>query len=161
MEALLSAGADITEHGDSVTVAKKTLKAFEFDASECPDIFPALAVLAAYCEGTTTIKGTSRLTYKESDRASTIAQELGKLGVSIDISTENLMVIHGPLEKHNDDTPAVVSSHNDHRIAMAAATVAIGLEQSVEIEKAEAVDKSYPAFWDDLELVTKTGNRKV
>ena len=152
-EALRLAGADVAWSGDVVTTGKKPLRAFDFDASDCPDLFPALAALAAYCEGVTTIRGTSRLAHKESDRALTIASELGKLGVNIDISAENLMVVRGPLERRGDGSPVTVSSHNDHRIAMAAATVALGLGRPVEIEGAEAVEKSYPAFWDDLRSV--------
>jgi len=155
LEALEFAGADISWNENSVTVRKSALKAFDFDATHCPDLFPALAALAAYCPGSSSITGTNRLTHKESDRAATIAGELGKLGVNIDISRRNIMTVTGPLAYPPATEPVVVSSHNDHRIAMAAATVALGMGGEVEITQAEAVDKSYPAFWEDLSKVTQ------
>ena len=58
-----------------------TLNAFEFDATDCPDLFPPLVALAAYCKGETEIKGVSRLTHKESNRAITLQEEFEKMGV--------------------------------------------------------------------------------
>lgn len=148
--ALERAGAGIViEHG-SITVSKRPLKAFTFDATNCPDLFPALAALAAAAEGESTIIGTNRLMHKESDRAETIRREYEKLGISVDISEDNIMKIQG-----GKILPATVFSHNDHRIAMSLAVSALRCEGIVTIENAECVEKSYPEFFEDLESIIR------
>ena len=148
IEALARAGAEIITTNSSVTVHGGPLHAFEFDATDCPDLFPALAALAASCEGTSVLTGTQRLTYKESNRAKTIAEVFGRLGIGADLSEENTMrITGGPVSS------AVVDSHNDHRIAMAAAVAALSSDDSVVIEGADAADKSYPNFWNDLDTL--------
>ena len=148
IEALARAGAEIITTNSSVTVHEGPLHAFEFDATDCPDLFPALAALAASCEGTSVLTGTQRLTYKESNRAETIAEVFGRLGIGVDLSEENTMRIPG-----GPVSSAVVDSHNDHRIAMAAAVAALSSDDSVVIEGADAADKSYPNFWNDLDTL--------
>ncbi len=148
IEALARAGAEIITTNSSVTVHGGPLHAFEFDATDCPDLFPALAALASSCEGTSVLTGTQRLTYKESNRAETIAEVFGRLGIGVDLSEENTMrITGGPVSS------AVVDSHNDHRIAMAAAVAALSSDDSVVIEGADAADKSYPNFWNDLDTL--------
>ena len=147
-KALERAGAGIIIEQDSITVTKRPLKAFTFDATQCPDLFPALAALAAAAEGVSVITGTNRLMHKESDRAETIRQEYEKLGIEVDISEENVMKIRG-----GKIEPATVFSHNDHRIAMSLAVSALRCDGEVVIENAECVEKSYPAFFEDLESV--------
>lgn len=149
IDALAHAGAEITTTRDSVTVRRNELRAFEFDATHCPDLFPALAALAANCRGTSVLKGTRRLIHKESDRARTIADVFSRMDIATDLSTENVMrITGGPIRS------ATVDSHNDHRIAMAAATAALGCDGKVVVRRAEAVNKSYPEFWDDLQNLT-------
>ena len=148
IRALERAGAGIIIEQDSITVSKRPLKAFTFDATNAPDLFPALAALAAAAEGVSTIIGTSRLRHKESDRAETLRQEYEKLGIEIDISEENVMKIRGGKIK-----PAAVFSHGDHRIAMSLAISALRCEGEVIIEQAESVEKSYPTFFEDLESI--------
>lgn len=147
--ALERAGAGIIIEGDSITVTKRRLRSFTFDATNSPDLFPALAALAAAAHGQSTIIGTQRLLHKESDRAETIRQEYEKLGIEVDISEENVMKICGG-EIH----PATVFSHNDHRIAMSLAVSALRCKGNVTIENAECVEKSYPTFFEDLESIT-------
>ena len=148
IEALARAGAEIITTNSSVTVHGGPLHAFEFDATDCPDLFPALAALAASCEGTSVLTGTQRLTYKESNRAKTIAEVFGRLGIGVDLSEENTMrITGGPVSS------AVVDSHNDHRIAMAAAVAAISSDDSVVLEGADAADKTYRRFWNDLDTL--------
>ena len=148
IRALERAGAGIIIEQDSITVSKRPLKAFTFDATNAPDLFPALAALAAAAEGVSTIIGTSRLRHKESDRAETLRQEYEKLGIEIDISEENVMKIRGGKIK-----PAAVFSHGDHRIAMSLAVSALRCEGEVIIEQAESVEKSYPTFFEALESI--------
>lgn len=144
VEALLSAGATLSIRENSIVARRANLKAFDFDARNCPDLFPPLVALAANCMGQSKILGVNRLHGKESDRALTLQQEFGKMGVKIEL-VGNLMVVNGTSIKS-----ANTSSHGDHRIAMACAVAALRANGNVEIENAEAVNKSYPNFFDDL-----------
>lgn len=149
MEALEKSGAEILPGVFTVIVGKRELKAFEMDATDCPDLFPPLVALAANCKGVTKIKGVSRLAHKESDRGITLQQEFGKMGIRIDLEGD-VMHVHGGTGIKG----AVVHSHNDHRIAMACAVAALTADSAVTIENAEAINKSYPEFYDHL---TKLG----
>lgn len=144
--ALVRAGASVINEENSITVAKRDLTAFEFDATNCPDLFPALAALAAAAEGTSVITGTSRLEHKESNRAETLREEYAKLGIEIDIETENVMKIRG-----GSIHGAEVDGHSDHRIAMSLAVSALRSDGEVKITGAECVGKSYPNFFEDIE----------
>lgn len=145
VEAIEKAGADVTQSMDSVTVRKAGLAGFEFDATDCPDLFPPLAVLACSCKGRSVIYGAERLKHKESDRAAALASELGKIGADIKING-NQMEIEG-----KKLVGGKVDSHNDHRIAMACAIAGLGSENGVEIEGEDCISKSYPGFFKDLE----------
>jgi 3-phosphoshikimate 1-carboxyvinyltransferase len=145
MLALQESGARISYYDEYIEISKSALKGFSFDATECPDLFPPLVALAAYCEGETMLVGTSRLTHKESNRALTLQETFWRLGVEIELK-DNVMLIQGG----KGIKGAQVHSHHDHRIAMAAAVAALGADSSVEIEDAEAINKSYPEFYNDL-----------
>jgi 3-phosphoshikimate 1-carboxyvinyltransferase len=147
LQALSSTGAVMSVQEGQISVQQTFLKAFHFNATDCPDLFPPLVALAAYCEGTTVIEGSHRLTHKESNRAITLQQEFGKLGIEITLQ-DDLMIIKG-----NAIKSATVSSHNDHRIAMACAVAALKADGPVQIEGAEAVNKSYPNFWQHLQKI--------
>jgi 3-phosphoshikimate 1-carboxyvinyltransferase len=148
LEALTEFGADIQlEKG--VRVVKKNSNAFTFDATNCPDLFPPLAVLASFAKGESQIIGVSRLIYKESNRAQTIQSELSKLGAQISIA-EDVMYIQG-IEKA---IATEVNSHGDHRIAMACAIMALRAEGSTTIKNSEAVNKSFPDFFEYLEKIS-------
>lgn len=145
IDAIRDAGAELILEGTNYRVSPAVLTAFEFDATECPDLFPPLVALAAYCKGTTKIKGVSRLAHKESNRGLTLQDVFGKMGIMIDLDSD-IMLVHGGSQPKG----ANVSSHHDHRIAMAAAVAALGAEGPVVITDAEAIEKSYPAFYKDL-----------
>lgn len=148
LDALARAGAEVIIEGDSITAKQRELHGFEFDATQYPDLFPALAALAATAEGETILYGTNRLTHKESNRAETIAEEFQKIGISVDISEENVMRIRGGKIRATE-----VESHNDHRIAMALAVAALCSEGVMRIHGAECVAKSYPDFFEQLESI--------
>jgi 3-phosphoshikimate 1-carboxyvinyltransferase len=137
---------------NGVTAAKRGepvgIQAFSFDATECPDLFPPLVALAAYANGVSEFRGASRLTHKESNRALTLQEEFGKLGVRIDL-TGDLMRVHGGGPLHG----AVTHSRHDHRIAMALAVAGLRSEGPVIIEEAQAIGKSYPDFFRDLQTL--------
>ena len=149
IEALLWAGAGVSIHFDYIEVSRKKLNPFHFDATHCPDLFPPLVALAAHCKGESRILGVSRLRVKESDRAATLKQEFAKLGIRIELEGELMRIFGG------DVKGGEVQSHGDHRIAMACAVAALAADSDIEIEGAEAVEKSYPAFFEDLIVVCK------
>lgn len=146
LEAIKDAGASLQCEDGIYHVGPAELKAFHFDATECPDLFPPLVALAAYCKGTTTIKGAKRLTHKESNRALTLQEVFGEMGVVVLLDDDMMMVLGGGPIKG-----ARVHSHHDHRIAMAAAVASLGAEAAVTIDEAEAIDKSYPDFYKHLQ----------
>ena len=145
--ALVAAGAELISEHDTITAAHRPLHGFEFDATHCPDLFPALATLAAAAEGESTIIGTHRLEHKESNRAEAIAREIGRLGIEVDLSTDNVMKIRGGKIVGGVE----VDSHGDHRMAMTLAVAGLISERGVTITGAECVAKSYPNFFEDIE----------
>ena len=134
---------------NDITIDGSKRTAFEFDATDCPDLFPALVVLALFCKGTSIIKGTNRLRNKESDRATVLVNEFSKLGAHIYLE-DNSMVVVGTTQL----TGGKVRAHNDHRIAMSLAIAATRATEPVEIDEAESVSKSYPQFWEHLKQLT-------
>jgi len=122
------------------------LKAFTFDATDCPDLFPPLVALASFCTGTTVITGVGRLAHKESNRALTLQEEFGKMGVSIELEGDRMLVKGG-----EGVSGATVHSRHDHRIAMACAVAGLRAAGDIVIEEAQAIDKSYPDFYEHLQ----------
>lgn len=146
MNVLKDAGAEIIYNNNSIIAKKKPLKAFSFDATHCPDLFPPLVALAAQCEGTSTIKGVTRLIHKESNRAEALVNEFSKLNQNMISVSGDEMIIKGKMKLK----ATTVDSHNDHRIAMALAVAALNAEGTMHITGMECIDKSYPRFVDDL-----------
>jgi len=144
VSALEKAGAQIKISENQIDISKSELKAFDFDATDCPDLFPPLVALSSYCKGVSTIKGVSRLKHKESDRGTTLKEEFGKMNIKIEIK-DDLMSITGGIPQG-----AHVESHEDHRIAMALAVTALGASGRVFIRDSQCVGKSYPGFFDDI-----------
>jgi 3-phosphoshikimate 1-carboxyvinyltransferase len=145
--ALKSAGADINISENKVEITKSSLKAFEFDATESPDLFPPLVALASYCEGTSRIGGASRLRHKESDRATALIEEFAKMNISVVHKDDFLIVTGGEVRGAN------VNSHGDHRIAMATAIAALSAKGRTCIKDSGCVAKSYPGFFKDLRKI--------
>jgi len=141
-------GANVKTNGSAVTVSGGKLRGIEIDAKDIPDLVPILAVIGAVAEGTTVIRNARRLRTKESDRLAAISAALRALGANADETADGL-VIHGSAVFNGGE----VSSRGDHRIAMSAAIVATVCAEPVVIHGAEAVNKSYPGFIDDLRLL--------
>ena len=119
----------------------------ELDVSQCPDLVPPLAAIAAGRSGVTRLTHAARLQMKESDRLTAVADVLTALGAEVAEGPDSLTLTG------RDTLPggAVVDSHNDHRIAMMAAVAALACEAPVTVTGAECVAKSYPNFWEDYE----------
>jgi 3-phosphoshikimate 1-carboxyvinyltransferase len=145
VELLKKFGARISVDSDAVTVYPNELKGIEIDAENTPDLVPVLAAAASAAQGKTVIRGAGRLRLKESDRLNTIAASLCALGADVK-ETDDGLVINGKKKLQG----GVTQSFGDHRIAMAAAVLSGACANPVTIQNAEAVKKSYPAFFDDF-----------
>ncbi len=161
LEALESCGARINIGDKIIEVSNSSLgdgglSAFEFDATDCPDLFPPLAALAANCKGTTKITGVHRLAHKESNRGLTIQEELSKMNIKVELN-DNVMLIEGT----TDIKATTVHSHHDHRIAMMCALLALKANGETTIEVAEAINKSYPDFYRHLQSLGVTVETEI
>lgn len=145
IDIMKKSGAQINIAESSVTAVESRLKAFNADVSQCPDIAPILAVMAAVSEGISYITGASRLRIKESDRLKAISTELNKLGAEI-IEKEDHLIIKGKENLKGGEA----DSWGDHRIAMALSIASIKCTSPVTIINSDAVNKSYPEFYDDF-----------
>lgn len=141
-------GADLSLDEDSLIIRKSSTKGITIDVRQCPDLVPILAVLAALSRGTTKIINAERLRIKESDRLKAISTELNKLGADVKEEGDGL-IIRGKESLGG----GIVSSWNDHRIAMALAIASIKCSEKIIIENSRAVEKSYPNFWQDFERI--------
>ena len=155
MDILMEAGASLSQLGDDdpkglIHVQRAPLSAFEVDAANCPDLFPIVAVLAAFCEGTSRIAGVGRLANKESDRGKAILEMLTKMGVNAKISGDKLIVEGHSLARrsltHTLLRGGSFTSHHDHRMVMALRVAGIGADSPIEIDDAQCVAKSFPTF---------------
>ncbi|HOO25543.1 MAG TPA: 3-phosphoshikimate 1-carboxyvinyltransferase [Clostridiales bacterium] len=145
LEVLKSMGANISFEGGVLKVFGGKLTATEFDASQAPDLFPVVATLMAVSQGTSLIKNAARLRLKESDRLSAISQGLKNLGADIEEGGDYLKITGKDLLKGGE-----VDGYNDHRIVMALAVLAAKCENGLVINGAQAVEKSYPNFFEDF-----------
>jgi 3-phosphoshikimate 1-carboxyvinyltransferase len=143
IEVLRSSGVEHVVYSDRVMVKQSEINAFDFDATNCPDLVPPLVALAAYGNGVTTIKGAKRLLHKESNRAKALQEEFTKANIRVVVREDEIMVYPSYVR------PATLNSHNDHRIAMAAAILGLGGDK-ITIQGAESVNKSFPSFFDTL-----------
>ena len=138
-------GAKVEAGEGQVRIEGGDLKGIEVDARDVPDLVPVMAALGCRASGTTRIVQAKRLRYKESDRLSSLSQELQKFGAEVSEDAETLTVTAPRVL-----TGAKVDSHGDHRIAMACAILGLASQGMTEISGAECVAKSYPAFFEDL-----------
>lgn len=128
---------------------KSSLTPITVDISDIPDAAPILSVACAAAMGASTLIGVERLRAKECDRLEAIIEMLSAVGIKTEYSP-NKLVIHGDMSSLSDgSSPIILSSFNDHRMAMSAAIIAT-LRGNVTITGIESVDKSYPSFWQDL-----------
>ena len=142
---LRSAGADITDGEYGIRVRSSALKALGADAAEVPDLIPVLSAAACAAQGRSVFRGCERLRYTESDRMSELRRMLSSMGAAVTADGDMLSV-----ECRGDGISCEVDPSGDHRIVMAAAAAAYALSVPVTVRNAEAVNKSYPEFFDDL-----------
>ena len=180
MDILMDAGASLSQtDGDrgNITVQRAPLRAFNVDASNCPDLFPIISVLAAFCQGTSRLAGVGRLANKESDRAKAILEMLTQMGVKASVEGDE-MVIEGhslvqrllahkerclgnpvrldtELESRHDNVDLLrggsYTSHHDHRMVMALKVASLGADSPINIDDEQCVGKSFPQFHETFE----------
>jgi 3-phosphoshikimate 1-carboxyvinyltransferase len=148
LNALELSGARFQWNHYGLTVSQSNLRSFDFDATDCPDLFPPLVVLACCSEGTSRIRGASRLTYKESNRGVVLASVFSALGGNIKISGDTMEVVGGYMLGGG-----IVDPNNDHRIAMACAIAGLVTRYGVGIVGGACVLKSYPDFFQVLQSI--------
>lgn len=162
MDILMDAGASLSQmDGDkgNITVQRAPLKAFSVDASNCPDLFPIISVLAAYCQGTSRIAGVGRLANKESDRAKAIVDMLTQMKVEVKIEGDE-MVIEGHSLAQRILTGNFMSGGNytsckDHRMVMALKVASLGTDSPIVIDDEACVAKSFPQFHELFAKIEK------
>jgi 3-phosphoshikimate 1-carboxyvinyltransferase len=150
LDALMRAGCKVVFENKVIQIIGSELHPFEFDATNCPDLFPALVVLAAKSTGISRFKGVNRLIHKESNRGVVLQSEFGKMGLKIELEGD-LMTVYGT----SILIGAEVNSYHDHRIAMCLAIAGTFAKGETQITNSEAVSKSYPDFWIHLKSLTR------
>ena len=148
LAALSRFGARIVRSTNAATVQSDKLAGFEMSAHDIPDLVPVISAVASLAQGRTFIRDCARLRIKESDRLATTTRELTALGAQVRIAGDDLII-----KGVDAFTGGEVDSHNDHRIAMMAAIAASRATGEVVIHGAEAVNKSYPDFFDHYRLL--------
>ncbi len=141
-------GANVTAQQDAFTVKQAPLTGITIDVAQIPDLVPCLASVAALSKGETRIINGSRLKIKESNRIQTTHDALTALGADITMTDDGL-IIRGKEKLAGGEA----QGYGDHRIVMALAIAASGCANPVVIHGAEAVNKSYPGFFEDLQLM--------
>ena len=146
-------------HRGLITAQKAPLRAFDTDLNNCPDLFPIVSILAAFCHGRSNIQGFKRLASKESDRGAAILNMLAQMGVSASAAGDTLTIdgesvesrlLNGHLLKGGEYT----SSH-DHRMAMALTVASWCADSPILIDDTSCVAKSFPAFPGTYRLIER------
>lgn len=160
MDILMDAGASLSQlDGDrgNITVQRAPLKAFRVDASNCPDLFPIISVLAAFCQGTSRLAGVARLANKESDRAKAILEMLEQMGVQACVEGDEMVIEgHSLAQRLLGDCllkGGRYISHHDHRMVMALKVASIGADGPIVIDDEQCVAKSFPQFHEIFDKI--------
>lgn len=155
LDILAAMGCSVEAGNDAIVVrGPERLLGGSFDCNATPDIVPTLAAIAPLASSPVEIVNVANLRVKESDRLATVAAELRSLGATVDERADSLLIQPGW-----NEAPAVIETHNDHRIAMAFAVAGLA-RGNVTIAKEQVVSKSYPRFWRDLASVTSAATRE-
>jgi 3-phosphoshikimate 1-carboxyvinyltransferase len=141
-------GATVSADKSRHCVQKNHLTAFEIDVDEIPDLVPILSVVASVAQGTSVLKNASRLRLKETDRLQTTTKALSAIGADI-VEQSDKLIINGRPALHG----GIADSYGDHRIAMALAVASVVCENELVITNAEAVNKSYPSFFEHFQAL--------
>lgn len=144
VDILKELGADIETGADYIKAKKSVLNGKEIDVTDIPDTVPALAVAAAFADGTTVIRGGERLRLKESDRIESVVTNLRLMGADVTETRDGMIIKGGKSLKG-----AKLKGCNDHRIVMAFSVAAANVSGKTVIDDMESINKSYPSFFED------------
>ena len=138
------AGLEISFSGEELTISGCMSRPFEADLTATPDLFPALAVVAATGPKGSVLNGLDHLRHKESDRLTVMVENLGRLGAVFDVGPTSILVQKSVDRGHRGVIP--VTAADDHRIAMSMAVAALAVGE-LELDDDRCVAKSFPDFW--------------
>jgi 3-phosphoshikimate 1-carboxyvinyltransferase len=144
---LKAMGADISVKPNSVIVKAATLKGVEIDMNRTPDALAAMAVTAAFAEGTTSLVNVPQARSKETDRIKCMAEELKKMAIDVEELPDGL-IIH-----HSRPRPAELHGWADHRIVMALSLAGLKLDGQFTIDTAEAMSVTFPGYVDLMKAI--------
>jgi 3-phosphoshikimate 1-carboxyvinyltransferase len=147
-EYLRAMGTDVKVSGSSARIKGSRLKGVEIDMNRTPDALPAMAVTAAFAEGETRLVNVPQARSKETDRIACMAKELKKMAVDIEELPDGLVI------RGSKPHAAALNGYGDHRIVMALALAAMGVEGQTTIDTAEAMRVTFPTF---IDLMTSLG----
>ena len=153
LDILMQAGASMSQLDEptgSIHIRRAPLSAFQADLNNCPDLFPVVAVLAAFCPGDSHLLGVQRLRHKETDRAAAIEQMLQQMGVPVTIEDDEMTITGMGLTQRLATGQLLKGgsyvSHADHRMVMALKLASLGADSPVVIDDVSCVAKSFPNF---------------
>ena len=148
LDILRRCGATFTRTEAGLVFEQAPLHGVDIDLADCPDLGPVLMVLGLLCEGTTVIRNAERLRIKESDRIAAMEAELRACGGVLSSEGGTITVQGCKPRLHAPEAP--LSGHNDHRVVMSLTVLALAADIPLAINEAEAVQKSWPHFFDAL-----------
>ena len=148
LDILRRCGAKFTRTEAGLVFEQASLHGVDIDLADCPDLGPVLMVLGLLCEGTTVIRNAERLRIKESDRIAAMEAELRACGGVLSSEGGTITVQGCKPRLHAPEAP--LSGHNDHRVVMSLTVLALAADIPLAINEAEAVQKSWPHFFDAL-----------
>ena len=148
LDILHRCGAKFTRTEAGLVFEQAPLHGVDIDLADCPDLGPVLMVLGLLCEGTTVIRNAERLRIKESDRIAAMEAELRACGGVLSSEGDTITVQGCKPQLHAPEAP--LSGHNDHRVVMSLTVLALAADIPLAINEAEAVQKSWPHFFDAL-----------
>ena len=148
LDILRRCGAKFTRTEAGLVFEQAPLHGVDIDLADCPDLGPVLMVLGLLCEGTTVIRNAERLRIKESDRIAAMEAELRACGGVLSSEGGTITVQGCKPQLHAPEAP--LSGHNDHRVVMSLTVLALAADIPLAINEAEAVQKSWPHFFDAL-----------
>ena len=159
LDILMQAGASMSQLDEptgSIHIKRAPLSPFHADLNNCPDLFPMVAVLAAFCPGDSHLLGVQRLRHKETDRAQAIEEMLTQMGVPVQIDDDQMTITGMGLTQRLASGKLLkggsYASHADHRMVMALKVASLGADSPVVIDDETCVAKSFPQF---IELFEK------
>lgn len=146
VDLLADMGCRVERCSSGITVHGRPLRGIDVDMNAISDTVMTLAAVACFAEGPTKIRNVGHVRHKETDRLAALAAELSKVGAEVEEFADGLTITPKPLHG------AVIETYNDHRMAMSMSLVGLKVP-GIVIQNPGCVAKTYPGFFDDLEIL--------